>query len=130
MQPAILLTKTKAAEDPEKQVASTVSLSSKATPNLPSYQENQTESKAMSQSWQLNSQKTLEKETSQRKEAADLSFLTVNNKLGEKQLFVDLGNFKINNSHTNVCHYPFQKCVRTWSCYGLNRTAGGLLKVY
>ncbi|XP_048364955.1 DNA-directed primase/polymerase protein [Sphaerodactylus townsendi] len=98
LQPAILLTKN---EDPlvsEKQAVTTVSQSYGATASLPSCLENQTITKDMSQSWQLNSHRTQEKNTSQWTENPDLSFLIVNGKHGGKQLFVDLGVYTKNRN--------------------------------
>nr|XP_056711045.1 DNA-directed primase/polymerase protein [Euleptes europaea] len=95
LQPAILLTKNK---DPEKQVVAAISQSYEATAYLPSCLENQTVTKDTSQSWQLNSHRTQEKETSQWSESPDLSFLIVNCKHGGKQLFVDLGVYTKNRN--------------------------------
>ncbi|XP_042323799.1 DNA-directed primase/polymerase protein isoform X2 [Sceloporus undulatus] len=77
LQPAVLLTKNKDAVVLEKQILS-VSQSYKATTDLPKCLENQTVSKNVPQTCQLNSQRTLEKGASQRKENTDLSFLILN----------------------------------------------------
>ncbi|KAH0616133.1 hypothetical protein JD844_027025 [Phrynosoma platyrhinos] len=95
LQPAVLLTKNKDAIVLEKQIS--VSQSYKATTDVPKCLENQTVSKNVPQTSQLNSQGTLEKGTSQWKENTDLSFLIVNGKQGGKQLFVDLGKYKYSN---------------------------------
>ncbi|XP_060119722.1 DNA-directed primase/polymerase protein-like isoform X1 [Heteronotia binoei] len=97
-QPAVLLTKNKDPLVPEEEVVSNVSQSYEAVGYLPSCLENQTVTKGLSQSWQLNSHRTQEKEISQQTENPDLSFLIVNGKHGEKQLFVDLGVYTKNRN--------------------------------
>ncbi|XP_066488261.1 DNA-directed primase/polymerase protein isoform X2 [Tiliqua scincoides] len=90
LQPAILLIQDKDALVPEKQVISATSQCCKITTEFSKCVENQTVTKDVSQSWQQNSHRIQEKKTSQWKENPDLSFLIVNGKQGEKQLFVDL----------------------------------------
>ncbi|XP_015272887.1 PREDICTED: DNA-directed primase/polymerase protein [Gekko japonicus] len=97
-QPAILLIKSKDPLVPEEKVVSTVSQSYEDTSYLPSCLENQIVTKDMSQSWQLNSHRIQEKETSQQTENPNLSFLIVNGKHGGKQLFVDLGVYTKNRN--------------------------------
>lgn len=63
----------------------------KTTIDLPTCLENDSLVKDASQNWKLNSYKISEKGTSE--ENPDLSFLIVNSKQGEKQLFVDLGKY-------------------------------------
>lgn len=110
MQPAILLITNKDAIVSEQQVISAVSQSYKITTELPQFVENQTVTKDVSQSWQQNSHRILKKKTSQWKENPDLSFLIVNGKQGEKELFVDLGKYK---SFTYNSIILFQRCVQT-----------------
>lgn len=83
-------------------MVSTVSQSYEATAYLPGCLENQTITKDMSQSWQLNSHRTQEKETFQWTENPDLSFLIVNGKHGGKQLFVDLGKYLKMVMHSEI----------------------------
>uniref|UniRef100_A0A8D0BSI1 DNA-directed primase/polymerase protein n=1 Tax=Salvator merianae TaxID=96440 RepID=A0A8D0BSI1_SALMN len=90
LKPDILLTKTKDAKIPKKQGIS-ASECCKTMASFPSYLENQIVTEDDSQSWQLNSNKALKKHP-------DLSFLTVNGKQGEKQLFVDLGVYTKNRN--------------------------------
>ncbi|KAM6441242.1 DNA-directed primase/polymerase protein isoform 1-T2 [Liasis olivaceus] len=96
LQPAILLTKNKDTMDPEK--INSVCQCYKTTTNLPTCLENHGLAKDASQNWKLNPHKISEKGTSQLKENPDLSFLIVNGKQGEKQLFVDLGVYTKNRN--------------------------------
>lgn len=64
----------------------------KTTIGLPTCLENESLVKDACQNLKLNSYKISEKGTSE--ENPDLSFLIVNGKQGEKQLFVDLGKYK------------------------------------
>lgn len=98
LQPAILLIKNKDAMVPEKQVSSDISQRYKITTELPTCIENQTVTQDVSQSWQQNSHRILQRKTSQWKGNPDLSFLIVNGKQGEKQLFVDLGVYTKNRN--------------------------------
>nr|XP_034967959.1 DNA-directed primase/polymerase protein [Zootoca vivipara] len=97
LQPAVLLTRKRDAMVPEKQVVSH-SQSCKAATDLPSSVENQTVTKDVSHSRQLSAINSLGNGASQWKENLDLSFLIVNGKHGEKQLFVDLGVYTKNRN--------------------------------
>nr|XP_020658324.1 DNA-directed primase/polymerase protein isoform X1 [Pogona vitticeps]XP_020658333.1 DNA-directed primase/polymerase protein isoform X1 [Pogona vitticeps]XP_020658343.1 DNA-directed primase/polymerase protein isoform X1 [Pogona vitticeps] len=93
LQPAVLLTKNRDTVVPEKQPVSPPQCY-EATKCLV----HQIVSKDAPQSWQLDSQRMLEKGASQLKENPDLSFLVVNGKQGGKQLFVDLGVYTKNRN--------------------------------
>ncbi|XP_053258496.1 DNA-directed primase/polymerase protein isoform X1 [Podarcis raffonei] len=97
LQPAVLLTRKRDTMVPEKQVVSH-SQSCKAATDLPSSLENQTVTKDVSHSRQLSANGSLGNGASQWKENPDLSFLIVNGKHGEKQLFVDLGVYTKNRN--------------------------------
>ncbi|KAK9398956.1 DNA-directed primase/polymerase protein [Crotalus adamanteus] len=94
LQPAILLTKSKDATDLPK--INSVDQCYKTTIDLPTCLENNSLVKDASQNWKFNSYKISEKGTSE--ENPDLSFLIVNSKQGEKQLFVDLGVYTKNRN--------------------------------
>lgn len=94
LQPALRLTKTKAAAViPEEEIGH-VFQSSKATAELNGSPVNSVAVTNASGSWQSCTCKTLDTETSQQKEKSEFSFLVVNDKDGGSQLFVDMGKYK------------------------------------
>ncbi|XP_025063378.1 DNA-directed primase/polymerase protein isoform X2 [Alligator sinensis] len=98
LQPALRLTKTKAAAViPEEEIGH-VFQSSKATAELNGSPVNAVAVTNASGSWQSCMRKTLDTETSQQKEKSEFSFLVVNDKDGGSQLFVDMGVYTKNRN--------------------------------